>query len=208
MFKEKLEKFKEKLQKKEEGNNKKTIENLVIFAIILIVTIVAINYIWSGDSDKKEENNEITKKLATEELNTENKKSSEEENTEERLENILSNIKGVGTAKVLLKYSQTSQIMPMYDEDSTESTTEEKDSGGGTRIINESSTKKDIIYEENNGVKTPITQSVVNPKIEGAIITAQGAGDANVKANIIQAVEAVTGLATYKIQVFEMKGEN
>lgn len=208
MFKEKLEKFKEKLQKKEEGNNKKTIENLVIFAIILIVTIVAINYIWSGDNDKKEENNEITKKLATEEPNTENKKSSEEENTEERLENILSNIKGVGTAKVLLTYSQTSQIMPMYDEDSTESTTEEKDSGGGTRIINESSTKKDIIYEENNGVKTPITQSVVNPKIEGAIITAQGAGDANVKANIIQAVEAVTGLATYKIQVFEMKGEN
>lgn len=208
MFKEKLEKFKEKLQKKEEGNNKKTIENLAIFAIILIVTIVAINYIWSGDSDKKEENNEITKKLATEEPNTENKKSSEEENTEERLENILSNIKGVGTAKVLLTYSQTSQIMPMYDEDSTESTTEEKDSGGGTRIINESSTKKDIIYEENNGVKTPITQSVVNPKIEGAIITAQGAGDANVKANIIQAVEAVTGLATYKIQVFEMKGEN
>lgn len=208
MFKEKLEKFKEKLQKKEEGNNKKTIENLVIFAIILIVTIVAINYIWSGDSDKKEENNEITKKLATEEPNTENKKSNEGENTEERLENILSNIKGVGTAKVLLTYSQTSQIMPMYDEDSTESTTEEKDSGGGTRIINESSSKKDIIYEENNGVKTPITQSVVNPKIEGAIITAQGAGDANVKANIIQAVEAVTGLATYKIQVFEMKGEN
>ncbi len=208
MFKEKLEKFKEKLQKKEEGNNKKTIENLVIFAIILIVTIVAINYIWSGDSDKKEENNEITKKLATEEPNTENKKSNEGENTEERLENILSNIKGVGTTKVLLTYSQTSQIMPMYDEDSTESTTEEKDSGGGTRIINESSSKKDIIYEENNGVKTPITQSVVNPKIEGAIITAQGAGDANVKANIIQAVEAVTGLATYKIQVFEMKGEN
>ena len=208
MFKEKLEKFKEKLQKKEEGNNKKTIENLVIFAIILIVTIVAINYIWSGDSDKKEENNEITKKLATEEPNTENKKSSEGENTEERLENILSNIKGVGTTKVLLTYSQTSQIMPMYDEDSTESTTEEKDSGGGTRIINESSSKKDIIYEENNGVKTPITQSVVNPKIEGAIITAQGAGDANVRANIIQAVEAVTGLATYKIQVFEMKGEN
>ena len=208
MFKEKLEKFKEKLQKKEEGNNKKTIENLVTFAIILIVTIVAINYIWSGDNDKKEENNEITKKLATEQPNTENKKSNEGENTEERLENILSNIKGVGTAKVLLTYSQTSQIMPMYDEDSTERTTEEKDSGGGTRIINESSTKKDIIYEENNGVKTPITQSVVNPKIEGAIITAQGAGDANVKANIIQAVEAVTGLATYKIQVFEMKGEN
>ena len=70
--------------------------------------------------------------------------------------------------------------------------------------MNESTSKKDIIYEENNGVKTPITQSIINPKIEGAIVTAKGANDANVKTNIIEAVEAVTGLATYKIQVFEM----
>ena len=77
--------------------------------------------------------------------------------------------------------------------------------GGGTRVVNESVTSKEIIYEENDGIRTPMTQSVVNPKIEGAIITATGAEDVNVKTNIIQAVEAVTGLATYKIQVFEMK---
>lgn len=77
--------------------------------------------------------------------------------------------------------------------------------GGGTRTINENSTKKEIIYEENDGIKTPITQSVINPQIEGAIITAQGATDAQTKTNIIQAVEAVTGLATHKIQVFEME---
>ena len=92
----------------------------------------------------------------------------------------------------------------MYDEDTSTSITEEQDSGGGSRTVNESTSKKDIIYEENNGVKTPITQSIINPKIEGAIVTAKGANDANVKTNIIEAVEAVTGLATYKIQVFEM----
>jgi stage III sporulation protein AG len=42
------------------------------------------------------------------------------------------------------------------------------------------------------------------PTIEGAIITAEGANDANIKSSIVQAVEAVTGLATHKIQVFEM----
>lgn len=204
MLKEKLEKIKESLKRKEGENNKKTIENLAVFVIILIITIVAINYIWSGDKEKNKTNNEANKKLAVEE-NEQN--TTESEDIEKRLENILSNIKGVGKAKVLLTYSQTSQIMPMYDEDSSASTTEEKDSGGGTRIVNESSTKKDIIYEETNGIKTPITQSVINPKIEGAIITAKGANDANVKTNIIQAVEAVTGLATYKIQVFEMEGD-
>ena len=201
-----IERFKNIVKSNQEQNNKKTIENLVVFIIILIIVLLSINIIWG--KDKKENNKNIEKNNRDLAISTD--KESEDKNmlTSKNLEDILSKINGVGKVKVYITYSQTSQIMPMYDEDSTESTTEEKDSGGGTRIINESSTKKDIIYEENNGVKTPITQSVVNPKIEGAIITAQGAGDANVKANIIQAVEAVTGLATYKIQVFEMKGEN
>lgn len=210
MIKEKLEKLKEKMSNKGGESNKKTIENLVVFVIILIITIVAINYIWSGDKGKTKTNNEDNKKLASVEnhLDINKQETNTTYDTEARLEDILSNIKGVGKTKVLITYSQTSQVLPMYNEDSSVSITEETDSGGGTRTVNESSSKKDIIYEESNGVKTPITQSVINPKIEGAIITAQGASDANVKTNIIQAVEAVTGLATYKIQVFEMEGEN
>ena len=77
--------------------------------------------------------------------------------------------------------------------------------GGGTRTVNETTNKKDIVYAENNGTKTPVTQSTVNPTVEGAIVTARGATNAEIKANIIQAVEAVTGLATHKIQVFEME---
>ena len=199
MFKEKLQRIKEK-NNEENNNGKKKMENIVVFIIIMIITIVAINYIWSGDK-KEKVTTDTNKKLAV----TENETTETpvvEEGIEQKLENILSNIKGVGKTKVLITYSQ---IVPMYDEDSSTSTTEETDSGGGTRTVNESSTKKDIIYEDKNGVKTPITQSVINPKIEGAIITAQGANDANIKTSIVQAVEAVTGLATYKIQVFEMK---
>ena len=95
----------------------------------------------------------------------------------------------------------------MYNENTKETSTEEKDETGGTRVIKESDTKKDVIYQEENGEKKPITQKTVMPKIEGAIITAQGANSIDVKTNIIQAVEAVTGLATHKIQVFEMINE-
>ena len=198
MFKEKI---KELVSKSDDGNNKKKIENLVFFLIILIVVLVAINLIWK---DKKEDtkSTDSNKKLATQEQSITEQK---DNNLCNQLEDILQKINGVGNVKVLITYSQTSQIIPMYDEDSSTSTTEETDSGGGTRTVNESTTKKDVIYEDKNGTKTPITQSVVNPKIEGAIITAQGANDANIKTSIVQAVEAVTGLATYKIQVFEMK---
>lgn len=204
-MKEKIKKLKEKLEPKERENGKRKTENLVVFAIVLIITVVAMNYILSGKKDKA--NNTIQsedKVLAQKNGDSQVENKDNKQDIETRLENILSNIKGVGNVKVLITYSQESTVIPMYDEDTSTSITEEQDSGGGSRTVNESTSKKDIIYEENNGVKTPITQSIINPKIEGAIVTAKGANDANVKTNIIEAVEAVTGLATYKIQVFEM----
>jgi hypothetical protein len=204
-MKEKIKKLKEKLEPKEGENGKRKTENLVVFAIVLIITVVAMNYILSGKKDKTNKTIQSEDKvLAQKNGDSQVENKDNKQDIETRLENILSNIKGVGNVKVLITYSQESTVIPMYDEDTSTSITEEQDSGGGSRTVNESTSKKDIIYEENNGVKTPITQSIINPKIEGAIVTAKGANDANVKTNIIEAVEAVTGLATYKIQVFEM----
>ena len=61
-----------------------------------------------------------------------------------------------------------------------------------------------IYKEDSSGNREPVTQSVISPQIEGAIITAEGADNAEVKSAIVQAVEAATGLATHKIQVFKM----
>ena len=72
---------------------------------------------------------------------------------------------------------------------------------GGTRTIETSDENREIIVDSDN---KPITEKVIMPKIEGAIIIAQGGENATINANIIQAVSAVTGLATHKIQVFKM----
>ena len=78
---------------------------------------------------------------------------------------------------------------------------------GGVRTINENSSKKEVIYEDNNGQRSVVTSSVITPEIKGAVVIAKGANNGVVKSNIIQAVEVATGLPTHKIQVFEMKGE-
>ena len=48
------------------GNDKKKIENLVFFVILLIITIVIINYIWNGSekANKNEITNDTSKQLA------------------------------------------------------------------------------------------------------------------------------------------------
>lgn len=192
-----------------QGNNKRKIENLVFLVILLIVTVVIINYVWSGEkSSNKNVTNSSGKQLATTK-NTQTTGATNQKNTtnnndlEQRLENILSNIDGVGDVKVFINYSETSETVAMYNENSKKSTTEETDKSGGVRKVEQTDSQKEIVYQEENGNKTPIVQKTVEPKIEGAIITAKGASDINVKTNIIQAVEAATGLATHKIQVFQ-----
>lgn len=202
MFLEKLK----KIFSKNEGNNKKKIENILVFIVILIITIVAINYIWNGE-ETEQSSNTVPEAEGSNDVVQVSENISYDEN-EEKLANILSNIAGVGKVKVLLTYSQTSTYVPIYNENLRESNTTETDSAGGSRTVSESDSEKEVIYkEDSSGNQEPVTQSIISPQIEGAIITAEGADNAEVKTNIVQAVEAATGLATHKIQVFKMTNE-
>lgn len=183
-----------------EKSGKRKIENLIVFIVILVITIILINIILNEDENK---NNPSSGKVLAQKSNNESS-TDQTSDLEEKLEDILQNIDGVGKVKVLLTYSESSKLQTMYNEDSKVSDTEETDKNGGNRKITENSTKKEVIYKEVSGEKIPVTQSIIQPKIEGAIITAAGASSSSVKASIIQAVEAATGLATHKIQVFQM----
>lgn len=193
MLKDKLNQF-----LKGEGDNKKKVENLIFLLVILVITIIAINFIWK--EDEEEETTNSNKQLANVETNISD---NSEETLERKLENILSKISGVGKVDVMLTYTESTQIIPIYNKTEKTSNTDESDSGGGTRKIEESDVSQEVVYQDENGKNVIATQKTISPKIEGAIITAEGAGNSNIKASIIQAVEAATGLATHKIQVFE-----
>ena len=194
--------FKDFLKKsEEEKDKKKQIENIVVFIIILIITVLIINSMWSSEDKGSRENTQDTSKVLAQ---TTSANTTGQDDLESKLEDILESINGVGKVKVLIKYSETSTVVAMYNETTSESTTKENDGDGGSKDVKETESKKEIVYTDENGKSEPITEKVVMPVIEGAIITAEGAGNANVKSSIVSAVEAVTGLAVHKIQVFEM----
>ena len=196
MLKNKIQEF---INKKTEKNNKKNIENLVVFLVLLIITVIAINVIWN--KDEAQEETSTYKVLAEEDKNESTLSENSEYDLEKRLEDILYKMSGVGKVKVLVTYSQTSSVIPMYSENESTSITEEIDSGGGTRKQESTNLNKEVVTDGQNNA---ITKTIVLPKVEGAIVIAEGGGNANIKANIIQAVAAVTGVATYKVQVFQM----
>lgn len=181
------------LVKKDDKANKKKIENLVFAIIVLLVTLYAINNIFKGKEKQNVSNN-----IRTQEAEEKTK----QRDVEKELEEILGKIKGVDDVKVLITYSETEKIVPIYNESSSQSSTKEKDTEGGERNTETYDSTKEVVSDSNQEI---ITEKIVYPKMEGAIIIAKGAKNTAVKESITQAVEAATGLAVHKIQVFEMK---
>ena len=103
MFRDKLKKLFNKTEEGEQvGNDKRKIENLVFFIVVLIITIVIINVIWNGNDNKqnKQVTNDTSKQLATtnsnQNVSTSQNEAESTEVLEKKLEDILSKIQGVG----------------------------------------------------------------------------------------------------------------
>lgn len=197
-----MESFLKKLgEKNPKSNNKRKIENICFFICILIITLIFMKNIWTGNNEKSksyEKENNTNEVLAIDNNTNKNE-------FEDKLEDILSSIKNVGKVNVFVNYSESTSSIPLYDESTTTSTTTEGDSSGGTRNTVETENQKEVVFTEKSGIKDPVIQKTLMPIIEGAIITAEGASNATVKTDIISAVQAVTGLTIDRIQVFEME---
>ena len=184
-------------------NNKKKMENTIFIIVILIITIIIINYILKEEKSNVQEDKNLMNSYKT--LANTSTSENNSDNLQKQLEQILSTIKGVGKVNVFISYSESSKTIAMYDEKTTTSSTEETDSNGGLRNTTSTQTQKDVIFSGKDGNQTPMTEKIVMPTIEGAVITAQGAKNATVKTDIMNAVKSATGLSIDKIQVFEME---
>lgn len=171
--------------------DKKKVENLIVFLVLLVILIVALNSIYSDDESQAVENVSV---LKNESYKTE---------FEIRLENILSQISGAGAVKVMVSYENEVKKIPMVDTKNITTITSEKDSSGGERKTEETNIEELIIYESNGNLKTPVIQEYTIPKVLGVIVVAEGASDMIVKEKIINAVISVTDVASHKIQVLE-----
>lgn len=162
----------------------KRTSNLVLIVILLVAILIASNYIFD-ESDNK---NSISKETLSS-----NVVSNEKENIEQKLATIISKIEGIETVDVLVTYSTTEKIIPVYDTKEDINTTND-----GTK----KTTEKTVAYESEGSTKNAIVQSRESAIATGAIVVAKGAVTEGVKNEIKAAVSMVTDVPLHKIQIF------
>lgn len=144
-------------------------KNNLIICLILIIGIVLMVV---GGKDNKEENIETTK--------------TEVVTDERRLEDILSQIDGVGEVSVMITYYSSSEKDLAYETKTS------------SRNLEESEDKKAVMTDGE-----PMVVKEVYPDVKGVIVTAQGAGRTDVKAAISEAVSATLDVPVHKICIFK-----
>ena len=118
---------------------------------------------------------------------------SKQSTTAEQLEQILSQIQGVGKVKIMLTIASGETILYHNDQDSN--------SGNGSASVRQETV---IITDANRNQQALITQ-ILPPKYQGAIVICQGADNPSVKWAVVDAVSKATGLGADQISVMKMK---
>ena len=129
-----------------------------------------------------------------------------EKRQEERLKEALEKVEGVGEVEVMITLKSSWEKIVEKDRPSSSQTVEEADAGGGTRQTQEVSRSETTVYRDESGERTPYVVKELEPEVEGVIVIARGGGNASVKQNILEAVQALFPVEAHKIKIMKMEG--
>ncbi|MBP5177299.1 MAG: hypothetical protein ILP02_01805 [Clostridia bacterium] len=141
-------------------------EYLILIAVAIVAAIVFINL--SGASNKTAETSDVVNEYV--------------KNTEDKLKNCLSKVRGAGKVEVII--SVGSSMRTVYATNAAAG-----DDNGSPIIVN----------------GKPVTVKQAYPEITGVVIVAEGADNLSVKVDLLNACETFLSITEDKIQVLSMK---
>ncbi len=179
---------------------------ILIFAAGIL--IVLLSFPSFGGSTKPKENKQ--KDNITANLENGTNTTSYDENTyisemENKLENVLKKVSGVGAVKVAITLKGSKQRIPLKDSTTEQESLNEVDGEGGSRT--DMKVKKDeetILVDGEDGKSEPYILQEKEPEIEGVLVIAEGGDDAELQMEIMEAVEVLFNVPAHKVKVMKM----
>ena len=180
--------------------------NLYYYLILLtagLVVILAANHFIFGPTNREEVKMEQVKPVEEQALNLSS--TQYHEMLEDKLEKILSQIKGVGDVEVMITLKHHGIYEPIFNTNSNKTVTEENDNQGGTRYITETTEDKQVVIVRKQSDEKPVLRQEILPEVKGVIVVAHGAENPVIKRNLIKAIKVILDVPDHKIQVLAKK---
>ncbi len=183
-----------------DGENK-VIRNIVLLGLIGTLFLFYGNLLNNSNNNNVQEKINNTNSLKEETINNET------DQLKKELEEVLSNIQGVGKVRVQICYSRKSSYDYEYDKEEVNKITTDIDQNGGEREVKDvSNDRKLVIIRKSDGEEKPVISEERPPLVSGVIIIAEGAENSRIRYSISQAVSNLFELPLYKVNVLPYEG--
>lgn len=183
---------KQKSKKLIELGTKKKTQTLMIVIVVAVVLIIYFSSVFDngflgGDNSEPEP----TKEIINDDIETE-------------IEEKLSLIAGAGIVKVIISYEYSKELVPVYVEDIQTSIMEDENDGSKSSSKTENH-QSEVVTISKNSSDSALILKEKSAVVRGVIVIAQGAGDINVKYNLLEAIKTLLDVSPDQVEVFEMK---
>lgn len=199
---------------KEFVKNKNNLVVVVLAGVLLMVIALPVN---TGSKNKgntvsgiagtgnEEENNTSYLNEQVSGYTEEEELTAYAEAMEQKVEELLCRMEGAGRVKVIITWECSVERVVEKDEPVNRSNTMEEDSEGGTRTVNTVDAGESTVYSSSGNESEPYVVKTINPKVEGVVVLAEGAGSGNVSKNISDAIQVLFGIEAHRIKVIKME---
>lgn len=124
-----------------------------------------------------------------------------EKRYQQRIEQLVAKIDGVGAAQVTVTLD--SGIEYVYAKEESKDT--DRQSGSGETLSQRDSIdQKTILIEDENGRKKALLRTTLEPRVRGVVVVCEGGGDARVAERVTEAVKTALGISSTKVCVTKM----
>jgi len=123
---------------------------------------------------------------------------------EMRLEEILSQMEGVGETSVSIIFAEGPTREYAVNVSTTAKEIQEKDQSGGVRTTNEKTETGQMVMIDGNAKPVLVKESM--PKIQGVLIVAEGVDNPQVKERVFKAVQTLLQVPAHRITISSRNG--
>lgn len=155
-----------------------------LLILILVGLLLAVISVPVEDQKEPEEVQAVDA-----EAGTEQREADYESRMEQKLEELLGDVEGVGQVRVMLTFQGSGEKIV------------EKDRSSGSE-----ESREETVYEEyGSSERAPYVTSETNPKVDGVLVIAEGGGNSRIRQEILEAAQALFGVDAHKIKIMKME---
>lgn len=125
---------------------------------------------------------------------------------EERLEAVLSSIRGAGRVEVMITYETGPEIVTAMNTDTNTNRSESVDNEKESTVEQKTESQKPATVSGNGGTE-PIVITEKQPAVRGVIVVAEGADNVAVRMDLQRAVQTVLNVPAASIEVFALEND-